>query len=127
MQTTFLEECLNSPSPLPIPLAEFLLQAHKLPALFEAPVRHVSRHRKGIHEYILLHCAVTMPRTWQSSIVYFRLERNPSQKGVRVLSGKPNQAVDTVQMNRRLDAWHDHRQIGRNVSARFDCYKDLAR
>jgi hypothetical protein len=102
-----LEDYLNSDLP-PISLAEFRLKARGLPdALFEATVRHVGRHRSGVHEYILLHCAVILPRTQQATIVYFRLERKPSERGLLMLSGKSSLAVDTVWMNTKLAALQD--------------------
>ncbi|KAG8711985.1 hypothetical protein FRC08_015170 [Ceratobasidium sp. 394] len=106
-QTTLLEGWLSSSNPESIPLLEFYIEARKLPTIFEAPVRHVSCHRQGVHEYVLVHCSVTLPNAPERPIMaYFRLERNPAQKSVRILSGKPSQAADTVLINRKLETLH---------------------
>ncbi|KAG8709005.1 hypothetical protein FRC08_018586 [Ceratobasidium sp. 394] len=106
MQATLLEEWLNSPSPVPISLPEFKDQARRIPVVFEALVRHVSCHRLGIHEYILVHCSVTLPPAQRATMAYFRFERNPAEKSPRLLSGKSNPAADTIRMSVNAETLH---------------------
>ncbi|KAG8731925.1 hypothetical protein FRC10_001357 [Ceratobasidium sp. 414] len=105
-QTTLLEEWLNSPNPAPISLPEFKTEAHKIPVVFEARVKHVSCHRLGIHEYILVHCSVMLPTAQRPIMAHFRLERNPTEKSPRLLSGKSNPAADTIRMSVNTDMLH---------------------
>ncbi|KAG8711986.1 hypothetical protein FRC08_015171 [Ceratobasidium sp. 394] len=106
MTQTLLEDWLNSPSPLPISLPEFKDQARKIPVVFEALVRHVSCHRIGVHEYILVHCSVTLPAAQRAIMAYFRLERNPTEKSPWLLSGKSNPAADTIRMSVNAETLH---------------------
>ncbi|KAG8715045.1 hypothetical protein FRC09_016976 [Ceratobasidium sp. 395] len=111
VQTTLLEEWLGSPSPTPISLPEFNQEARKIPLVFDAPVRHVGCHRLGIHEYILVACSVKLPTSQRAAIAYFRLERNPTEKTARLLSGKSTPAADTIRMNMRRETLHQENSL----------------
>ncbi|KAG9119660.1 hypothetical protein FRC07_005208, partial [Ceratobasidium sp. 392] len=106
MQTTLLEGWLRSSNPEAISLPEFYAEANKLPVVAEAPVRQVSCHRRGVHEYLLVHCSVKFPTAQRPVMAYFRLERNPTEKSARVLSGKSNPAADTIRMNVKPETLH---------------------
>ncbi|KAF8593120.1 hypothetical protein BDV93DRAFT_566897 [Ceratobasidium sp. AG-I] len=106
MHTSVLEDFVNSLEPKPFDLADFLIHVAQVPQFSEAPVRSVDCHRRGVHDYLILSCEVTMPSTGRASIVWFRLERNPSSKSIGMFSGKPSAAVDTVRAHRDLKLIH---------------------
>ncbi|KAG9077225.1 hypothetical protein FS749_010906, partial [Ceratobasidium sp. UAMH 11750] len=123
--STSLEEWMNSLGPKPISLSEFKNQAHKMPAVFEAPVRHVSCHRLGVHEYLLVHCSVTLPTTQWSTMTYFRLERDPAEKGRRILKLKP--AVDTIRMSANAETLHQNGSLAVRGYLVFDLKDNVPR
>ncbi|KAG8708042.1 hypothetical protein FRC08_000136, partial [Ceratobasidium sp. 394] len=108
---TLLEEWLDSPNPAPISLPEFKDQEHKIPVVFEALVRHVSCHRLGIHEYILVHCSITLPATQRAITAYFRLERNPTEKAPQLLGMKSDSGADVIRMSVNAETLHSKHSL----------------
>ncbi|KAF8610375.1 hypothetical protein BDV93DRAFT_14479 [Ceratobasidium sp. AG-I] len=106
MYSSALEVFVDSVEPKPFDLTDFLIHMSKVPQFFEAPVRSVDCYRQGVHDYLILSCEVTMPSTDTASIVWLRLERNPSSKSMSMFSGKPNPAADTVKVHRDLSLIH---------------------
>lgn len=106
MHTSVLEDFINSSDPNPLDLSDFYIHVSRVVEFFEAPIRNVNCYRCGIHEYLIIACEVMLPSTRQLTIVWFRLERNPSQKTMHMLSGKPNPAADTVKASTRLELLH---------------------
>lgn len=110
MKSSVLEDFINATNPSPLDLSQFFICVSRIPSLSEAPVRTVNCYRCGIHEYLIIACEVLLPSTGRLATVWFRLERNPKQKSLRVLTGKPDPAADTIKTSTRFDLLHSQGQ-----------------
>lgn len=97
------ELLLSSPTPEKRPLADFCTWVLHTPDFSDAPIQQVSCNRSGVHEFVIISCKVTLSANRSVHLVWLRLERHPSEGGVSLMS-KSNNAKDTVQVSKSVDA-----------------------